>query len=340
MPPAEHSSVLQSAALPNRRAGGPVGRFAPSPTGPLHTGSLTAAVGSWLAARSRGGLWKLRIDDLDTPRVIAGTADDIMETLESFGLTWDGAVSWQSAAISDYQDAFGQLLSSGDVYPCGCSRREIARTASAPHQDDDCLTYAGTCRSGMKDGAVIRSWRIRVTDDPIRFHDLRLGEVCQNLALSGGDFAVRRGDGVFSYQLAVVVDDHLAGVDQVVRGVDLLPSTGRQIRLQELLGIPRPAYCHLPLVTAPGGQKLSKRDNLVSGRLSGDERYRRKLLAAVLTFLGMCPPAGIETGTCEEILKWGIAHFEISAMPPANGELPLSNRADTSPETETGTARN
>ncbi|HEX9078704.1 MAG TPA: tRNA glutamyl-Q(34) synthetase GluQRS, partial [Desulfuromonadaceae bacterium] len=253
-----------SAPMTALRHTSPVGRFAPSPTGALHVGSLATAVGSWLVAKKGGGRWLVRLDDLDTPRQVAGMADDILATLEEFGLEWDGEIAWQSRNLDAYRAAFDRLLGEGLVYPCGCSRREIALAASAPHPDDDCLPYPGTCRAGMRAGTVVRSWRVRVPDEDICFHDLRRGRVCQNLTLGCGDFALRRGDGGFAYQLAVVLDDYLAEVTQVVRGDDLLSSTPRQIHLQQLLGYPRPEYCHLPLVTGPGGAKLSKRDNLVS----------------------------------------------------------------------------
>ena len=300
---------------------GVVGRFAPSPTGALHTGSLVAAVGSWLMARSAGGRWLLRMDDLDTPRQLAGKAEDILRTLEDFGLQWDGEISWQSRHRDVYLRAFEQLQQQGIVYPCGCSRREIAQAASAPHLEDDCLPYPGTCRDGMRPGAPVRSWRIRVTDDELCFEDLRRGRICQNLRQSCGDFALRRGDGEFAYQLAVVVDDALTGVNQVVRGDDLLPSTPRQIYLQRLLGLPQPRYCHLPLVTGPGGEKLSKRDNLVSHQLGGDTGREGALLWNIMRFLGQDPPPGLVGEQCRTMLQWGVENFDAARIPPAGGEL-------------------
>jgi glutamyl-Q tRNA(Asp) synthetase len=298
-----------------------VGRFAPSPTGPLHTGSLVTAVGSWLMARSSGGRWLLRIDDLDKPRLAPGMTDDIMRTLEAFGLVWDGEVSWQSRHGNHYQQAFETLRKQGVVYPCGCSRKDIARAASAPHPGDDCLRYPGTCRDGMGDGSVIRSWRIRVTDEKACFDDLRVGRVCGCLHRQCGDFVLRRGDGEFAYQLAVVLDDHLTGVNQVVRGDDLLLSTPRQMYLQRLLGLPHPGYCHLPLVTGPGGAKLSKRDNHVS-RHPADLRGREgALLLAAIRFLGQEPPKELAGAQCGEILQWGIVHFDASRIPATGGEL-------------------
>jgi glutamyl-Q tRNA(Asp) synthetase len=297
------------------------GRFAPSPTGALHTGSLVTAVGSWLMAKSCGGRWLLRMDDLDTPRQVAGMADDILRTLEDFGLEWDGEVSWQSRHRDAYQQAFDQLQQQGLIYSCCCSRKEISRTSSAPHPDDDTIPYPGTCREGVRPGARIRSWRLRVTDDELCFDDLRRGCVCQNLLQNCGDFALRRGDGEFAYQLAVVMDDTLTEVNQVVRGDDLLSSTPRQIYLQRLLRLPQPVYCHLPLVSGPGGEKLSKRDNLISHQLESCKGREGALLWNVLTFLGQTPPHGLAGAACREILEWGARHFDVARIPVTGGEL-------------------
>jgi glutamyl-Q tRNA(Asp) synthetase len=297
------------------------GRFAPSPTGALHTGSLVAAVGSWLMAKSAGGRWLLRMDDLDTPRQVAGMADDIQRTLERFGLLWDGEISWQSRHLDAYRQAFEQLQQQGVIYPCCCSRKEIAQAVSAPHPDDDTVPYFGICRNGMRPVAPIRSWRVRVTDDEISFDDRCQGHVSQNLWQGCGDFTVRRGDGEFAYQLAVVVDDALTGVNQVVRGSDLLSSTSRQMYIQRLLGLPLPTYCHLPLVTGPGGEKLSKRDNLVSNQLGNFQGRESELLLNVLRFLGQKPPRGLMGAACKEILQWGIAHFDVANIPQYGCEL-------------------
>ncbi|KAA0892186.1 tRNA glutamyl-Q(34) synthetase GluQRS [Oryzomonas rubra] len=310
--------------MPDETTKPPVGRFAPSPTGALHTGSLATAVASWLMARSAGGRWLLRIDDLDVPRQVPGMADDIMETLELFGLYWDGEISWQSSNREAYQHYFSELLATGLVYPCGCSRREIAQAASAPHPDDDCLPYPGTCRDGMREGATVRSWRLRVPPEQVCFHDLHKGMICQHLGERCGDFAVRRGDGEIAYQLAVVVDDHLTGVTQVVRGEDLLPSTPRQVYIQGLLGLESPAYCHIPLVTGPGGAKLSKRDNLVSHHLGSWRGKEGTLLLGVLRFLGQEPPRDLVGAPCDEILRWAAGCFDITRLPVAGGELVVS----------------
>jgi len=310
--------------MPDETLKPPVGRFAPSPTGALHTGSLATAVASWLMAKSAGGRWLLRIDDLDMPRQVPGMADDIVETLELFGLYWDGEISRQSSNREAYRHYFSELLATGLVYPCGCSRREIAQAASAPHPDDDCLPYPGTCRDGMREGAQVRSWRLRVPDEQVCFHDLHKGLVCQHLGERCGDFAVRRGDGEIAYQLAVMVDDHLTGVTQVVRGEDLLPSTPRQVYIQGLLGLVRPVYCHIPLVTGPGGAKLSKRDNLVSHHLGSWRGREGVLLLAVLRFLGQEPPHDLAGAACDEILRWAAGCFDLACLPVAGGELIIS----------------
>jgi glutamyl-Q tRNA(Asp) synthetase len=298
-----------------------VGRFAPSPTGALHTGSLVAAVGSYLLAKGAGGRWLLRLDDLDAQRQVPGMADDILRTLESFGLFWDGEVTCQSAHLEEYRQFFALLQQAGVVYPCGCSRREIARSASAPHLEDDCIPYPGSCRGGMKAGSAIRSWRVRVPEEEICFSDLRKGRVCQTLPLVSGDFILKRGDGEFAYQLAVVVDDYLAGVNQVVRGDDLLPSTPRQIYLQRLLGFPQPDYCHLPLVAGPDGSKLSKRDHLVSHQLGNLAGREQGLLLAVFRFLGQNPPPELAECSCREILQWGVTHLKTFQLPVQGGAL-------------------
>ncbi|MEI6206593.1 MAG: tRNA glutamyl-Q(34) synthetase GluQRS [Desulfuromonadales bacterium] len=298
-----------------------VGRFAPSPTGALHTGSLVAAVGSYLMAKHAGGRWLLRLDDLDTPRQITGMDDDFMRTLELFGLLWDGEVTRQSRHIGEYGQVFEALQRAGVVYPCGCSRREIAQAASAPHREDDCLPYSGTCRGGLKAGSILRSWRVKVPDDKICFYDMRRGCICQSLSEVSGDFVVRRGDGEFAYQLAVVVDDYLSGVTQVVRGDDLLASTPRQIYIQRILGYRQPEYCHLPLVTGFGGAKLSKRDNLLSHHLGNIRGEEGRLLFAVLRFLGQNPPAELEKCSRTDVLDWGVSHFDVERIPAEGGVM-------------------
>jgi glutamyl-Q tRNA(Asp) synthetase len=260
----------------------PTGRFAPSPTGPLHLGSLVAAVGSWLFARRAGGRWLVRMEDLDTPRVVAGSVDEILRALERYGLTWDGDVVYQSQRIGLYDDALATLRAKNLVYDCGCSRADLARTASAPLGREP--VYPGTCRDGLPAGRVARAVRFRTSPEVIGFDDMIRGHVEENVAAETGDFVVRRADGVYAYQLAVVVDDAAQEVTQVVRGADLLTSTARQIALQQTLGVPTPAYAHLPLVLNADGSKLGKRDgalplpSLDEARLSETLSFALKLL--------------------------------------------------------------
>ncbi|MEW6488451.1 MAG: tRNA glutamyl-Q(34) synthetase GluQRS [Thermodesulfobacteriota bacterium] len=297
-----------------------VGRFAPSPTGPLHQGSLVAAVGSFALARRTGGRWLLRIEDLDLPRVVPGAAEDFFRTLEALGFSWDGEVVWQSRRTEAYREALQRLERLGFAYPCGCTRAEIARAASAPHPGEEGPAYPGTCRGGLPHGREVRAVRVRVADEPLAFSDAIFGPVRTCLADSCGDFVVRRADGLFAYQLAVVVDDAASGVTQVVRGADLLGSTPRQIRLQHLLGLPTPAYAHLPLVTGPWGAKLSKRDCAVSLATGQDlAREGGALLLAALRFLGQDPPPDLHRAPPREVLAWSAAHFDPARVPREGG---------------------
>jgi glutamyl-Q tRNA(Asp) synthetase len=242
------------------------GRFAPSPTGPLHMGSLVAAVASWLHARRAKGRWLVRIEDIDTPRVIPGSAEEILGALQRYGLEWDGEIVWQSQRTGLYEAALEALRAKNLVYPCACSRADLQRAASAPLGREP--VYPGTCREGLPPGKVARATRFRAPES------------------IGGDFIVRRADGLFAYQLAVVVDDAEQGVTQVVRGADLLDSTPRQIALQQALGYPTPEYVHVPLVVNADGSKLSKRDGALALPTLDDERVRHSL-AAALKHLGI-----------------------------------------------------
>lgn len=287
-----------------------VGRFAPSPTGPLHFGSLVTAVGSFCLARQQRGRWLLRIEDLDAPRVVPGAADAIMRTLEVLGLAWDGEVVWQSRRVPAYEAALARLRERGLVFACGCSRQEIL--ASAPHPGEEGPVYPGTCRSGMAAGRRPRAMRIQVPDEVVCFADGIYGPVRQCLAGAVGDFVLRRADGLFAYQLAVVVDDAESGVNQVVRGADLLTSTPRQIYLHTCLGYPLPHYIHLPLVIAPDGEKLSKRHGAVA---VSSVRERSELLWQALHFLGQDAPEDLRYAPCREILDWGVIYFALDRVP-------------------------
>lgn len=255
-----------------------VGRFAPSPTGPLHFGSLVAALASWLDARAARGRWLVRMEDLDAPRVQPGAAEDILRTLERLGLHWDGPVAYQSGRRALYRAALEKL---GDrTYPCACTRREIA-DSSLGLATDGAPIYPGTCRSGLPRGKAARALRLRVAST-IRFEDRVQGVQEQVLERDVGDFVLLRADGQFAYQLAVVVDDAAQGVTDVVRGADLLDSTARQIFLQRLMGLPTPRYLHVPVVLTAAGQKLSKQTGAVAIDLDAPQRELRRALA----FLG------------------------------------------------------
>jgi glutamyl-Q tRNA(Asp) synthetase len=232
-----------------------VGRFAPSPTGPLHFGSLVAALASYMQARAAKGKWLLRIEDLDLPREQPGAADQILRALERFGFEWDGPVLWQSARLERYRAVLEDLLRRGFAYPCGCSRKELEDSALAI---DGSRIYPGTCRHGLAPGKSPRAVRLRTHATPIGFDDLIQGPAQQRVEREVGDFVLKRADGVYAYQLAVVVDDFDQGVTDVVRGADLLDSTARQIHLQRILGAPAPRYAHVPVAVDATGQKLSK----------------------------------------------------------------------------------
>ena len=282
------------------------GRFAPSPTGPLHLGSLVAAAGSWLFARKSGGRWLVRMEDLDAPRVVAGADREILSALERYALTWDDEVVYQSRRVAIYEDALGRLRRDGFVFDCGCSRAELQRAASAPAASDPVereLIYPGTCRNGLPPGRVARAVRFRAPDRSIAFHDEIAGRIETNVARRTGDFVIKRADGVFAYQLAVVVDDAEQGITQVVRGADLLDSTARQVALQEALGYPRPAYAHLPLVLAPDGSKLGKRDGALPLPSLDRDRIAQSLQFA-LSFLGFTAAIDAPEVMLTEALAW------------------------------------
>src|SRR5258706_8243958 len=230
-----------------------VGRFAPSPTGPLHFGSLVAALASWLDSRHAGGRWLLRMEDLDRPRVAPGAADAILRQLESFGLNWDGPVVYQSARLELYREALLRLAPRS--YPCACTRKELEDSALSI---DGSRIYPGTCRGGLAPGKIARAVRLRTGSAPLQFADRVQGTIEQSVERDVGDFVLRRADGLFAYQLAVVVDDAEQGVSDVVRGADLLDSTARPILLQQRLGLGTPRYLHVPVAIGASGAKLSK----------------------------------------------------------------------------------
>ncbi|WP_442900314.1 tRNA glutamyl-Q(34) synthetase GluQRS [Geoalkalibacter sp.] len=293
-----------------------VGRFAPSPTGPLHLGSLVAAVGSYCLARCRGGRWLVRIEDLDAPRVVPGAADDILRTLEAFGLQWDGEILWQSRRAAHYEAALERLRAKGLVFDCACSRREIL--ASAPHAGEEGAVYPGTCRAGLPPGRRPRALRLRVPRRTLCVADGLMGLQEQHLADAVGDFVLRRADGLFAYQLAVVVDDAASGVNQVVRGADLLGSTPRQFYLCECLDVAPPRYFHLPLALGPDGEKLSKRQGAVSVAQGAAPSV---LLRRVLAFLGQPVPPEAAGEKPADLLAWAAAHFDETRIPRRSAVL-------------------
>jgi len=286
-----------------------VGRFAPSPTGPLHFGSLVAALASWLDARAADGAWLLRMEDLDKPREQPGAADAILRQLEALGLTWDGPVSYQSAGAhgARYREALDVLRRSGVTYPCGCTRREIADSTLAI---DGARIYPGTCRAGLPAGKSAHTTRVRTTTDAIRFVDRILGECVQDIEREVGDFVVVRADALIAYQLAVVVDDADQGITDIVRGADLIDSTARQILLQQRLGFATPRYAHVPVAVDAAGEKLSKQ----TGAAAIDPSQRATALAQALRFLGHPPPIDLPPN---DLLPWAVAHWDIQRVPRA-----------------------
>ena len=283
------------------------GRFAPSPTGCLHFGSLVAALGSYLDARCNKGEWLVRIEDLDPPREIPGAANDILRTLHAYGFRWDGEIQYQSQRLVHYQAATERLLSTEKAFSCACSRGEIA---NAGRLGAGGQIYPGTCRNGIEKGRTPRSIRVRTNAEQITFRDQIQGVYSQSLQQDIGDYVIRRADGLFAYQLAVVVDDALQGISHVVRGLDLLSSTPRQMHLQHLLDLPTPVYAHLPLVVDAAGRKLSKqwRSQPVTMHNALDS------LTAAFEFLNQRPPID-KPANLGEFWEWALCHWEIGRIP-------------------------
>jgi glutamyl-Q tRNA(Asp) synthetase len=291
------------------------GRFAPTPSGPLHFGSLVAALASYLEARARGGEWLLRMEDVDPPRVVAGASASILKTLAAHGFDWDGGVLYQSRRSEAYQDALARLIDAGRVYACACSRKHIADLAE-PGVDGP--VYPGTCRGREADAAG--ALRFLLTEQRVVFQDALLGRVACNVMRECGDFVLKRADGVFTYQLAVVVDDAEQGITHIVRGADLLTSTARQIALQQALGYPTPSYTHLPLVLDAQGFKLSKQT--LAAPLDDADPLPALRLAG--RFLGL-PEIG-HVGDPEAWLTAAIRLWPGVSMPPLRGRtLPPSH---------------
>ena len=280
-----------------------IGRFAPTPSGHLHFGSLVAALASYLDARSVGGRWLMRMEDLDPPREEPGAQAAILKALESYGFEWDGKMVLQSDRHDAYAEVLNRLFNHGLAYACTCSRKTLA-----PYHG----IYPGLCRNAghvSKDAAI----RLRVPELEYHFIDRVQGEFRQHLGREVGDFVIRRRDGLYAYQLAVVLDDAWQGITDIVRGADLLDSTPRQLYLQELLGLPQPRYLHIPLITQPDGNKLGK--SYRSPPLT--EKQATPLLLRALRALGQNPGAELAYATPREVLDWGIAHWDALKIPRA-----------------------
>jgi len=289
------------------------GRFAPSPTGPLHFGSLVAALASWLDARAAGGRWLLRIEDLDVAREQPGAADEIPRQLEALGLIWDGPIVYQSRRTERYRAALARLEAQGLTYWCGCSRREIA-DSSLGLAADGARIYPGTCRLGIAAGRSSRAMRVRTSGESIRFTDRVQGEIVQSVEREVGDFVLYRADGVFAYQLAVVVDDAEQEVTDVVRGADLLDSSARQISLQRLLGVTAQRYLHVPAAVNSAGEKLSKQTGARALELARPEQE----LSRALAFLGQPPPQRL---AARELLEQARIHWNVARIPRQRATL-------------------
>jgi glutamyl-Q tRNA(Asp) synthetase len=275
-----------------------IGRFAPSPTGDLHFGSLVSAVGSLLEARTAGGTWLLRVEDIDPPREIAGSANRIIQDLERLGLVPDGPILYQSSRLDAYNDAINRLLGKGLAYRCACSRKDLPASG----------VYPGTCRNGIRDGKEARSVRLHVDRNVCVFTDKLQDRISEYPADISGDFIIRRADGLIAYQLAVVIDDDFQGVTQVVRGADLLDSTSRQICLQKALGLNSPDYMHLPVVVSTDGRKLSKQLHADPVKHQ-DPAYA---VAQALKFLGQNPPANL---SLKGLWDWAFQHWSRDLIP-------------------------
>jgi glutamyl-Q tRNA(Asp) synthetase len=283
----------------------PVGRFAPSPTGDLHFGSLLAAVASYLQVKSNGGQWLVRIEDIDPPREVAGSADRILDDLGRFGLSSDQPVLYQSTRTAAYKQAVAQLLDSGLAFHCGCSRADLPPSG----------IYPGTCRNGLPRGKEPRAVRLRVDQEPVVFPDMIQGTLRVNLAEEVGDFVIWRADDLPAYQLAVVVDDAFQQVSEVVRGADLLPSSARQVHLQRCLSLPTPSYAHHPIALDQAGRKLSKRRN--SDPVASKPPARA--LADALQFLGQRCPTDLGL---ERLWEWALENWQLPRLQENRCALP------------------
>ena len=290
------------------------GRFAPSPTGPLHFGSLIAAVGSYLEARTRNGEWLVRIEDVDAPRCKPEYESAILKTLACYGFRIDGEIMRQRDRNSVYQSALNRLHNESCIFGCACTRKEIGDSMLG---SDGSPVYPGTCRNGLPEGKEARAWRLRVGERSVSFTDAVQGRIEQNLATEVGDFVLLRADGLFAYQLAVSVDDADQGITHVVRGADLLDSTPRQIWLQQCLGVPTPEYAHLPLVVNAAGEKLSKQT--LAEAL--DDNNPVPALWQALDFLGQQPPRELRDGERAGLWQWAMRNWSLARVPKQRSAL-------------------
>ncbi len=279
-----------------------VGRFAPSPTGPLHFGSLVTALASYLDARAHGGKWLVRVEDLDPPREITGSSTLILKQLRALGMDWDGDVLYQSTRVSAYESILEQLEDQKICFRCDCSRQRVSGLEGI---------YDGRCRSRGLTSAQGLAIRLKIRPETVRFTDTIQGDYAQNLEHEVGDFILRRKDGLFAYQLAVVADDAEQGITHIVRGYDLLSSTPRQIYLQQLLGLPTPSYAHIPIIVNALGQKLSKQHFAEPIDLENAP----SLLVSALQFLGMTPPSSLIGAAPASLMAWGTEHWDIQRVP-------------------------
>ncbi len=314
----DQSLVTSREPLPSYR-----GRFAPSPTGPLHFGSLVAAVGSYLDARHAGGEWLLRIEDLDTPREVPGSADQIIATLDAFGFQWSGAILRQSSRRDAYEAATQQLINIGRAFHCSCTRSElqaVQTNSQAGMLDSDELRYPGWCRSGPREPSRKTAVRLFVTRGETAVLDCIQGRLLVDVSAEVGDFVIRRRDQLHAYQLAVVVDDAFQGVTAIVRGADLLHSTPRQTILQQMLALPTPMYAHLPVATDANGIKLSKS----AGAAAIDIARPTEELWRALEFLQQMPPPELRRAGLATLWDWAIQHWQVKRL---NGQRQAAIRA-------------
>ncbi len=287
-----------------------IGRFAPSPTGALHAGSLLAAVGSYLDARAHQGKWLLRIEDIDTPRIVPDSATQILHTLETFGLYWDETETFQNHHTKRYHDALAQLQQDNLLYPCTCSRKQVQTDG---HMGIEGYIYPGTCRNqAFSHLTQAHSWRIKTPDKLITFCDRIAGMQKQNIAQKVGDFVLKRADGLWAYQLAVVIDDAASQITHIVRGNDLLLSTARQIYLQQCLGFQEPIYAHLPILINSAGQKLSKQT--LAPAINTQSAI--STLRQTLNHLFLYPPQEIDH--IPDLLQWAIDNWKIENIKNKN----------------------